>query len=178
MTPEMMDQNNLSKDDLFLLMESYKNTIQMQTTLLERQTIIAGKIDTLIETNKNISEALKEAGKNFNESVIEVTAKLAPLSSIEASLKDATTKLSNVANLETNIKNEITTKLSGTVLDYTKQHNTIRNQLYGALVGMVVMVVSLIGMVVNVFDKLRISTENHQLLHKIIEHLGIKLSGG
>lgn len=49
---------DLSKDDLILLMESYKNMIQLNTTLIEQQKAILYKQETILDKQNVVCDKL------------------------------------------------------------------------------------------------------------------------
>jgi hypothetical protein len=93
----------LDREDLYLLMESYQNTITLNTTLLERQDIL----------NANIERVIKE--------LVTVCASQAD---IIAAVRAART-------------------------DEIKEHAGHNNRVYVALVGMVGIILTLIGLLVS-----------------------------
>lgn len=64
----------VERDDLMLLMESYRNTIQLSTTLLEKQNVLIEKQNNLTELHRDVIRSLKEVSDNLRihtEKVIE-----------------------------------------------------------------------------------------------------------
>ena len=64
----------VERDDLMLLMESYRNTIQLSTTLLEKQNVLIEKQNNLTELHRDVVRALGDVAKNlkdFSDKVIE-----------------------------------------------------------------------------------------------------------
>jgi len=56
----------LSRSDLFLLMESYKNTIELNTTLLDQQKLIIDGNRLVMESNVNICLRIEEVAKKLD----------------------------------------------------------------------------------------------------------------
>lgn len=50
------EDTKLNRDDLFLMMKSYENTIRLNTTLLEKQNLLLSQHDVIIEKQKQIYE--------------------------------------------------------------------------------------------------------------------------
>jgi hypothetical protein len=114
----------IDRDDLFLLMESYKNTIELNTTLLERQEVL----------NQNIDRAMTEiAGLCAAQ-----TAIMEEVKKIPAAITAHQTAL--VATIEGHRKNEI------------KEHSTHTNRIYVAMIGMGVIIISLVGLVAKLIN--------------------------
>lgn len=114
---EMARAAALDREDLFLLMESYQNTISLNTTLLERQ-------DTL---NLNIERTLKE---------------LVGICQGQARIIEEVRAL-NAANQAS--AKEVIEEVAAGRLGEVKEHSAHNNRIYVALVGMVVIIASLIG---------------------------------
>lgn len=108
----------LDREDLFLLMESYQNTISLNTTLLERQ-------DTL---NANIERTIQELlGICENQAkILEEIRRIGPITQKRADAILAELVAARVAEV--------------------KEHSGHNNRIYVALVGMVGIVVTLIGL--------------------------------
>ena len=66
-------QGLLSRDDLFLLMESYRNTIELNTTLLEQQKLIIDGNKVIVESNKQIVERIEEVAKKLDACTQEIS---------------------------------------------------------------------------------------------------------
>jgi len=62
----------LSRDDLFLLMESYKNTIELNTTLLEQQKAIVDGNKAITESNARICKEIEEVVKKLDTCAAEI----------------------------------------------------------------------------------------------------------
>jgi len=69
------NDSELTREDLFLLLESYRNNIELNTTLLE-------KINSIIEGNKNNSEMIQK----FLQSLLEVTKSISEAKDIQEKL--------------------------------------------------------------------------------------------
>lgn len=125
----MADDKPLSISDLQLLMESYKNTIQLNTVLmeqqkqvLEKQGEIIGKQNETVTTIHNILIQMKDHTEDL------VVMKEA----LEASCTIKTQELQQVLS---------------------KEHNSLSLKLYGGIIGLGLMVLSLIGFTVKAFAK-------------------------
>ena len=62
----------LSRDDLFLLMESYRNTIELNTTLLEQQKLIVDTNKHIIDLNVKICEEIAGVIKKLDVCAVEL----------------------------------------------------------------------------------------------------------
>jgi hypothetical protein len=112
----------LDREDIFLLMESYDNTVTLNTKVLERQDVL----------NANIERLIKELMR-----VCENQAKI----------------LEEIQQIEPGTKKSFATilaELSAMRLAEVKAHSGHNNRIYVALVGMVAIVASLIGLLFKV----------------------------
>lgn len=60
-----MTDKQFDKDDIFLLMESYKNMIDLNRTVLEQQKVQIEKTNDLIDVQKNVCNGIKELLTKF-----------------------------------------------------------------------------------------------------------------
>ena len=63
----------LSRDDLFLLMESYRNTIELNTTLLEQQKLIVDSNKAITASNGEICKRIEEVVKKLDTCATEIS---------------------------------------------------------------------------------------------------------
>jgi cysteinyl-tRNA synthetase len=155
----------ISKNDLFILMDSYKNNIQLNTTLLEQQKQI------MVINNQAI-----EKHQDLCKSVDELVEKLTICSKV---LSDNHTKISNDLNiLSTKLVNEFTTlntnltikmsnegdrlnandtklinKFELETTNLSNEHGKINNKLYLAFISMSAIIISIIGLAISFADK-------------------------
>jgi predicted nuclease with TOPRIM domain len=107
----------LDREDLFLLMESYENTISLNTTLLERQ-------ETL---NANIERTIEE---------------LVGVCKNQARILDEVRQLTGAYQAGTD---KIMGAMGAGRLAEVKEHSGHANRIYVALVGMLAIIATLIG---------------------------------
>jgi len=142
---ERISDNKLSKDDLFILMESYKNNIQLNTTLLEQQKQLLLLHDTT--TNKQ-----KELCNNIDKLIEKLTQCSKTISDNQIKLHEEQSKLDDSIG-------SVSTQLSLKTADLSKEHASLANKMYISLVGMIGIVISVIGMAINYSDKFHVLTE-------------------
>jgi uncharacterized coiled-coil protein SlyX len=134
---------HLSKDDLFLLMESYRNMIQLHSTLVEQQKSIMELQHTLIAKQDNIS--MKQV-KTCDQLAL-IASKLDDCSNNLIKTNDNIQLACN--NIDKNINGGIETvkdKMNGNQVEITKQHSGITNRVYIAMGLMGTIVIALIGL--------------------------------
>jgi len=100
-----MSEDKLSRDDLFLLMQSYKNTIEMNSTLLHQQETLIDQQSALLNNSKEIVKKLEELTKDV------------------IGHKDDITK-SNT---------EVTKSVSNQRVESGKEHSNVNVKLYGII---------------------------------------------
>lgn len=124
----------LDRDDLFLLMESYRNTIELNTTLLERQ-------DTL---NQGLERVLHEIG-NVCSHQMGLTAEIGKLPREFRDLIDALSK--GTATLCDELKKTI----EGNRKDEAAEHSKHTVRMYGAFAALTTIIISLIGIILKLW---------------------------
>jgi hypothetical protein len=132
------NSDKIGRDDLFLLMESYKNTIELNTTLLERQEIISRHQTDLLES---IAEVCG------NQNTI-----LAELKTIPGAVRNAVADVAHLVRETNDIhKSEFRTlREQGAAFrkEDIKEHASFNNRLYVAMSGMAAIIVSLIAIII------------------------------
>lgn len=130
----------IGRDDLFLLMESYKNTVELNTTLLERKEIISRQQVALVESiNKmceNQATILTEL-KTFPETVRRAVEK------ITQALKD----INDTHKKEFRVLREQHAENNKTVI---REHAALNNRVYVAFSGMAAIIIALIGIIIKI----------------------------
>jgi len=125
----MSDQDQIRANDLYIFMESYKNNIQLNTTLLEQQKQLMVMNDQAIDKQKELCITLE----SFITNITTCSQKI---------LDNNTEILKKIEEKTTEIKNQAS-------LDSEK----IQNKLYIALIGMVGIVISVISLAISFADK-------------------------
>ena len=128
-----MSEENLTKDDLVLLMESYRNMITMHQTILDQSSKTIEKLDGVMSKQDNIlSKQTKTCGSIDN--IIE--------------------KLNNLVNANTNIA----TKVDGHLLKSIEDHGILGNKIHLGWIGMGTIILSLIGLILTLIHYHKIIT--------------------
>lgn len=109
--------SDISKEDLALLMDSYRKQVELNTQVLTQQQNLIVRMDSMIdihkETCRNIDKVAEKIDKQEKEN-IENTAKIMERVSIERK-------------------------------ESLKEHEAIKNRIYIALVGMIVIITNLVA---------------------------------
>jgi hypothetical protein len=136
----MPEKDNLSKQDLYILMESYKNNIQLNTTLLEQQ-------KQLIILNDQSMNKQQELCNDIDKLIEKVTTCLEIIQTNQTKLEENQEKLKE--NQE---------KLNLDIISFSSnsklEHGKIVNRIYLALGGMVTIIISVIGLAATYSDKI------------------------
>ena len=114
-----MADDKLSRDDLYLLMDSYKNTIELNTTLSHQQ-------NAIIEQQHLILEQDKKTGEKMDLLI--------------QKLGDHTTAL-------TNIQTEMTVTNSARRLECNKEHSSMTIKVYGVIASLIIIIIALIALI-------------------------------
>ena len=142
----------LSRDDLFLLMQSYENTIKLNTMLLEQH-------KQLIEDQNKILTKQIESTTKLSNIFNGIEAIGATLS---ASLEEIRERKNDIDQ----VKETINQKLNEQHLEQIKLFGSLKMGLNITYVAITSLVISLLGLSYTVFTKL-------ELLEKISKSLGV-----
>lgn len=128
--------DQLSKNDLYILMESYKNNIQLNTTLLEQQKQLMIMNTAAIEKQKELCSTLDKFIEN--------------LTNCSKKLEDNHVK---IVELIDNKSADIQTKIITHDATNSVEHSKISNKLYVALGGMVLIILAVIELSITYSSK-------------------------
>lgn len=124
----------IGRDDLYLLLESYRNSIELNTTLLERQEKITEAQQTILaevlgicKTQARMFERIKGLPADLHTAIGELCGATAA-------------KCDGLAE-----------QLRGHAEETFKEHHGHRLRMYGAYVGMVAIILGLIGLLAKVW---------------------------
>jgi DNA repair exonuclease SbcCD ATPase subunit len=122
-----MSEDKLTKDDLVLLMESYRNMITMHQTILdqsektiEKMGLIADKQDALYSKQNSVCNTLNN---------------------VSSSLDSANASIAKAAEVSIRHEKEI-----------IKQHNKIETKIHLGWIGMGTIILGLIGLIITLSD--------------------------
>jgi hypothetical protein len=142
----------MSRDDLFLLMQSYENTVQLNTTLLNQH-------QKLLDDSKSLLEKHSEIIINLNS----LTDKQQKISETITTVIDKISVLSE--HHERNIEN-IEEKIDEHRVETLKDHNQQKTKIMviGATIGAIG--ITLLTLIVQIWSK-------YELLETIAKSLGV-----
>jgi hypothetical protein len=125
----------INRDDLLLLMEAYKNQVELNTTLITRQEVIIAKQEEIIG---KLVEILASQGKLL-EGVGAIPG------SLEKVIHDLCESTSETCKgIGTTMDNNLSTARQAQI----REHNAINNRIYLGWVGMGTIVIALIGVII------------------------------
>lgn len=134
-----MDKNKsnnvLSRDDLFLLMKSYENSVTLNTTLLEYQKQLLNKQNELLDKQNNLCTSI-------NQILIEIKTNIKTSDTLNTNIK----QLSNEC---ANFKSETAVACS----NLSKEHIGINMRAYLGYAGLGTIIISLISLIYKLFSK-------------------------
>lgn len=120
-----MSDNNLTRDDLILLMDSYRNHFAMNQTLLDQLGRIVDQQSSMMQKQ---DEMIQKQSRTCQ------------------SLHDAATALKSSNDKIDNIKTDIIEKVTDHNLSSTKEHGSLKNKIYVGWIGMLSIIAALIGL--------------------------------
>jgi len=138
----------LSRDDLFLLMKSYENSVTLNTTLLDHQKQVLEKQNAILDKQKNTCEAINkilDKLKTFANNGIEMKQEM-------RDLKNNYLKSQNSSSLEH--------------VNLSKEHTKINMRIYLSYAGLIAMILSLLTLINQTITKF-------DLIDLIAKHLGV-----
>jgi hypothetical protein len=163
----MSDDKALSRDDLFLLLDSYKNTIEMNTTLVEQQKFLMDSQGHILKTQEDIFKKQKEM-------CVSMTNVTQELNKVTESLKQFNETVSYTCKeKQDNILKklgEVKSQVDGQVINDTKHDSSMKIKLYTAMGGSFVIIVSLISLIITIVNQY---SGIVKLLELISKHLGV-----
>lgn len=159
---------HLNKEDLFLLMESYRNMITMNSTLVEQQKQIIGLQNNIIKKQDEIS--IKQTQSCDQLKVI--TEKLGQCAdNLSKTNENVQTSCSNLdKSISTNLSS-IKDKVGESKLDLTKQHSGINTRIYVAMGAMATIIIALVALSTGLIDRFELLKDIHSILQTIAEHV-------
>jgi predicted PurR-regulated permease PerM len=155
---------HLNKEDLFLLMESYRNMITMHSTVVEQQKQIIDLQNNIISKQDNISTQQshsKEQVKMITDKMSNWTSKLAE------SQKELQSAHVEMEKTLTNSINKVQEKLGDEKLDLTKQHSGINTRIYVSMGAMATIIIGLIALAMGLIDRYDMINDMAQTIHEI-----------
>lgn len=162
--------NHLNKEDLYLLMESYRNMIQMHSTLAEQQ-------KTIIELQNEIMNKQEKLSSKQSTSCDQLEKISKELEGCSANLTKANDNIiSSSGRIDKSISTEISTvkdKMGRQQVDLTKQHSSIINRLYISYGLMASIIIGLVTLIVSLIDKYNLLKDIHNLIHKTATYLNL-----
>lgn len=162
------DQKAISRDDLFLLIGSYKNTVEMYMSIVEKQNEISATQAKILDTQNKIIESQITSLNEFSKVAGELHIYIDQIKEMKTSL--STTTSANQTALTSALKGVID-KIDNHNLGSVKNHGTTRTRLYIALGSTLGIVGSLITMIILIISKYNYVEE---LLKAIAKAVGVE----
>lgn len=122
-----MSEDKLTRDDLVLLMESYRNMITMHQTILDQSSKTIEKMDVIVNKQDTL---FSKQGQICNS-----------LDKITGSLDTAARNLNDVAKNANNHEKKT-----------IEEHGKITNKIYLGWIGMGTIIIGLIGLIIALSD--------------------------
>lgn len=154
------ETKHLSKDDLFLLMESYRNMTTMHSTLVEQQKQLMVYQSNMIQKQDEISSQQNAICNKLTR----VAEKLEDCIHILSKTKD------DVSTKCTDIDDD----LQKVAKELTEQHSGLNGKIYTSMGLMATIIIGLITMIYNLIDKYHLLNDMHITLTQIANSLLLK----
>jgi predicted PurR-regulated permease PerM len=156
---------HLNKEDLFLLMESYRNMITMHSTVVEQQKQIIDLQNNIISKQDNISTTqshTKEQMKVITDKMNSWTSKLAD------SQKELQAAHIDMEKALTQSIDKVKEKLGDEKLDLTKQHSGINTRIYVSMGAMATIIIGLIALAMGLVDRYDMMQDMSEAIQEIL----------
>lgn len=155
----------ISKNDLFILMDSYKNNIQLNTTLLEQQKQmmvinsqaiekhqdLCKSVDELIDKLTTCSKVLSDNHTKISNDLNMLSTRLGTeFNNLNTNL---TIKMSNEADRLNANDTKLINKFEYETTGLSNEHGKITNKIYLAFIAMGGIIISVIGLAISFADK-------------------------
>jgi len=163
-------KTSLEAFDLRLVMDNYRNLLQMSTILVEQQ-------KQLMDTQRQILE------KHENVSIKQATVCVA-LDKIITSLDDCAKELITVNKSVGDMCHELSSTLEDSFeksnetlvdvrVDNTKEHSSIKNKIYVAMGGTAAAIVSLVTLFILLMERNTILSQVSENISKLLSYFNI-----
>jgi gas vesicle protein len=184
-TPNMDGQGQLNRSDLLLMMESYKNSVEMYTIIMQQLKIITDNLETIADQQKDMvskqrvtCDNIGKISDNLNHTLVSQKEAIKDmLDRFEDTQRETFTNL--IAQLKEGSE-KLTKKVEGidddiqsSVKDYIRDQGTMKvrfNRVYAALSGVIL---GLIGAVATAYSKMIDLDKLIDIVKQIATHLEI-----
>lgn len=175
---DMISDKALSRDDLFLMMKSYENSVQQnavllnqQQKLLEQQETILNKQGQVCNTINSVAEKLATCGDSVSH--IEDTV-VNTITSFGAAISKETQKvsiaitsaISDQTNKMVEHRSDSKTEHISTSKDMLRDHSRINLRIYGVYALLTGVVITLVTLIVELTTRMNV-------INKIAQHFGL-----
>lgn len=168
-----MDGKSLSKDDLYLLMESYRNMISMNATLAEQQKMLVENQGKLLDRQENLNTKHSQLFDKIGVLVDKIDEWTEVTKSGHEEIQNTCTGLEDLLDKKLDKVIDKTVELN---IENTKQHEGIKNHIYAAYIGLVGTIGSVISLIYFVYVHNDKAEKILTLLQKVAEYFKISLT--
>lgn len=163
-------RSNLSISDLHLVMDNYQNILKMNTILLEQQKYIIENQKDMIKKQEGLTIKQLSVCTNIDKVITRLDDCAKNL------LKTNETISSSCSSLDFSLTSKLDKtedKIVDLKLENTKQHGSLTNKLYMALGGTAGVIISLVGLLVIVYDKYTIIQKINEKVSALLIYFNI-----
>jgi predicted PurR-regulated permease PerM len=170
-----MDEKGLNKDDLYLLMESYKNMITLNATIVEQQKQLMDNQDKIINKQEVLTTKQTQLCDRMNAIIDRIDIWTKTTKDGHDMLQDTCSGLEETVSekLDKIIENQ-----NSVNIENTKQHESLKNNMYGAYVALGSIVCSILGLFYFVYSHNDNAKQILTLLQKVAIKLSVNIVGG
>jgi hypothetical protein len=157
----------LSKNDLYILMESYKNNIQLNTTLLEQQKQMMSLNNLSIEKQQRLCDSVDDLIEKLaycSKIIAENHVKLSD--DLSSTSNKITTQINNVSMTLEKCNSSVVNQFTEKCGKLSKEHSSLSIKMYIAFAGMIGIIISGINLSIAFAEKY------HAISDMLIKHIG------
>ena len=160
--------NSLGLTDLRLLMDNYQNIVQMSTILLEQQKQVISLQKEILSKEDNISKTQIGVYNSLNNIADKLDDYIKKFLKLTEDTMDKCNKINDT--ILKNV-NQVESKIENTHFDNTKEHNRIINKVHIGMIASGAVIVSLISLLLTVYEKYEVLAHIQTMLKAIFQKL-------
>lgn len=156
--------------DLRLLMDNYQNIIQMNSIMLEQQKQVVDLQKDIIKRQEDLSRTQFKLCASFESILNKFDSSTDSLLVVNTEARNTLTKINDSMQSKFQVMDD---KIDKVHIDNTKEFGKITNKIYIGMVGSGAIIMSLVTLLMIVYDKYRILTD----IQKIVTNIFGKIVG-
>ena len=167
----MTENSSLGVDDIKLLMGHYQNTMQMTTILQEQQKQLITLQKDIIKKQDSLIDKQAENGNQLKAIAEKMEGYIVAIQRLNETIQNSCDALDDSIQAQLTSDREIFSRWK---VDVVKQHSGINKNVYIGWGILTTIIISLVGMLISIYDKFSLLKE----IHTILNHLAVYFNIG